>query len=129
MSVLNLGVVTTMSPGDFHIGDVQIHQHGNKNVGQQFISSGPQGDPLDKLPADAMSEFIQAVAKSLDALELSRTGLADARRTLDEIRSEAANGRPQQRRRLHQLAATLRSILEEASGHALGAVLLGTWHP
>src|ERR1700730_14460452 len=117
-----------MNPGNFHIGDVQIHQHGNKNVGQQFISGGPQGDPLAKLPDDPTSEFIRAVAKSLDALELSRTGLEDARRTLDEIRGEAAKGRPE-RRRLHQLAASLRSILEEAAGHALGAVLLGSWHP
>jgi hypothetical protein len=117
-----------MNPGDFHIGDVQINQYGNENTGQKFISGGSQGDPLDRLPDDAMSMFIKEVARSLAALELSTAGLEDARRTLDEIRGEAAKGRPE-RRRLHQLAATLRSILEEASGHALGAILLGTWHP
>ena len=117
-----------MTTGDFNIGDVQINQYGKESIGQQFISNEPQGDPLDQLPDDAMSEFIRAVAQSLTALELSRAGFEDARRTIDEIRDEAANGRPE-RRRLHQLAASLRNILEEASGHALGAILLGTWHP
>jgi hypothetical protein len=117
-----------MTTGDFHIGDVQINQFGSDSIGQQFISNEPQGDPLDRLPDDAMSEFVRAVAQSLTALELSRAGLEDARRTIDEIRGEAAKGQPE-RRRLRQLAATLRNILEEASGHALGAILLGTWHP
>jgi hypothetical protein len=117
-----------MTPGDFHIGDVQINQYGKESIGQQLISNGPHGDPLDRLPDDAMSEFIRAVAQSLAALELSRAGLEDARRTIEEIRGEAAKDRPE-RRRLHQLAAALRNILEEASGHALGAILLGTWHP
>lgn len=116
-----------MNPGDFHIGDVQINQYGNENTGQKFIS-GPRGDPLDRLPDDAMSMFIKEVARSLAALELSTAGLEDAHRTLDEIRGEAAKSRPEHRR-LHRLAAMLRSILEEASGQALGAILLGTWHP
>jgi len=117
-----------MTPGDFRIGDVQINQFGKESIGQQFISNASQGDPLDRLPDDAMSEFIRAVAQSLAALELSRVGLEDARRTIEEIRAEAAKDKPE-RGRLRQLAASLRRILEEASGHALATVLLGTWHP
>jgi len=113
-----------MNPGDFRIGSVQVNQFGDRSI----AISNTQGDPFAKLPDDAMSEFIRAVADSLDALELSRTALDNARQTLDEIRDEAAKAQPE-RRRLHQLAATLRSILEEASGHALGAILLGSWHP
>jgi hypothetical protein len=114
-----------MSSGDFRIGEVQINQFGSHSVG---IVNTSQQDPLDRLPEEAMTEFIKAVAQSLSALELSRTELENARRTLDEIRSEASAGKPEHRR-LRQLATTLRGILMEASGHALGGALLGVWHP
>jgi hypothetical protein len=116
-----------MSSGDFRIGDVQINQFGSHSVGQQFVNTG-EGDPLDRLPDEAMSQFIKAVAQSLSALELSRAELEKATRTLDEIRSEASASKPEHRR-LRQLATTLRAILTEASGHALGGALLGVWHP
>ena len=116
-----------MSSGDFRIGEVQINQFGSHSVGQQFVNTGQQ-DPLDRLPDEAMSEFIKAVAQSLSALELSRVELENARRTLDEIRNEVSAGEPGHRR-LRQLATTLRGILMEASGHALGGALLGVWHP
>lgn len=117
-----------MSSGDFRIGDVQINQYGSHSVGQQFVNTREQGDPLDRLPDEAMSQFIKAAAQSLSALELSRAELAKATRTLDEIRSEASASKPEHRR-LRQLATTLRAILTEASGHALGGALLGVWHP
>ena len=117
-----------MSSGDFRIGEVQINQFGSHSVGQQFVNTGGQGDPLDRRPDEAMSQFIKAVAQSLSALELSQVELEKASRTLDEIRSEASTSKPE-RRRLRQLATSLRVILTEASGHALGGALLGVWHP
>jgi hypothetical protein len=117
-----------MTSGDFRIGEVQINQFGPDSIGQQFVSVGEEGDPLDRLPDEAMSRFIKAVAQSLSALELSRTELEIARQTLDAIRAEASTSEPEHRR-LRQLAATLRGILIEASGHALGGALLGVWHP
>ncbi len=121
-----------MSPGDLRIGEVQINQFGSHSIGQQIVNARPEHDPLERLPDEAMSEFIRAVAQSLSALELSRAELDEVQRTLDEIRHEAASTRPQQQR-LRQLATTLRSVLIEASGHAIGggllSVLTGVWHP
>ena len=121
-----------MSPGDFRIGEVQINQYGSHSVGQQIVNASSGPDPLDRLPDDAMSEFIRRVAQSLSDLELSRAELDEAQRTLDEIRREAAAAQPEHRR-LRQLATTLRGVLTEASGHAIGGGLLGmltgVWHP
>jgi hypothetical protein len=117
-----------MTSGDFRIGDVQINQFGRDSIGQQFVNAAQPDDPLNRLPDEAMSQFIRAAAQSLSALELSRTEFESARRTLDEIRSEASAMKPEHRR-LRQLATTLRGILMEASGHALGGALLGVWHP
>ncbi|HEV2975210.1 MAG TPA: hypothetical protein VGX69_09495 [Solirubrobacteraceae bacterium] len=121
-----------MSTGDFRIGEVQINQFGRHSVGQQIVNASSEFDPLDRLPDDTMSEFIRAVAQSLSALALSRTELDEAQRTLDEIRREAASAQPEHRR-LRQLATTLRGVLTEASGHAIGGgllgVLTGVWHP
>lgn len=121
-----------MSPGNFRIGDVQINQFGSNSIGQQIMNARSASDPLDRLPDEAMSEFIRAVAQSLSTLALSHAEFDKVQRTLDEIRCEAASARPQ-RRRLRQLATTLRGVLTEASGHAIGggllSVLTGVWHP
>lgn len=120
-----------MSPGDFRIGEVQINQFGSHSVGQQIVNSS-QGDPLDRLPDEAMSEFIRSVAQSLSALTLPPAELEEVRGILAEIRQEAAVPQPKQRR-LRQLASTLREVLVEASGNAVGGALLGVltgvWHP
>lgn len=117
-----------MTAGDPSFGDVHITQFGNKNIGQQFVQGDSQDDPLDRLPSDAMSDFIRAVAQSLAALELSKTGLDDATQALEEIRAEASQPTPGYPR-LRSLAITLRRVVEETAGHVLGGVLLGSWHP
>jgi hypothetical protein len=120
-----------MSPGDFRIGEVQINQFGSHSVGQQIVNS-PRSDPLDRLPDEAMSEFIRAVAQSLSALTLPPVELEEVQGILAEIRREAAVPQPKHPR-LRQLASTLRSVLVEASGNAVGGGLLGAltgvWHP
>src|ERR1700735_3739034 len=107
-----------MSPGDFRSGDVQITQFGSHNVGQQIVNSS-RSDPLDRLPDEAMSEFIRAVAQSLSALTLPPPDLEEVQSLLAEIREEAAAPQPKHRR-LRQLATTLRGVLIEASGNAAG---------
>jgi hypothetical protein len=120
-----------MSSGDFRIGEVKINQFGSHSVGQQIVHSS-RSDPLDRLPDEAMSEFIRAVAQSLSALTLPPAGLEEIQDILAEIRREAAAPQPKHRR-LRQLASTLRAVLVEASGSAVGGGLLGAltgvWHP
>jgi hypothetical protein len=120
-----------MNPGDFRVGEVQINQFGSHSVGQQIVNSS-QGDPLDRLPDEAMSEFIRAVAQSLSALTLPPPELDEVRDILAQIRQEAAEPKLQHVR-LRQLASALRAVLVEASGHAVGGgllgVLTGAWHP
>lgn len=120
-----------MSPGNFRIGEVQINQFGSHSVGQQNVNlSG--GDPLDRLPDEAMSEFIRAVAQSLSALTLPPAELEEVQGILAEIRREAAVPQPKHQR-LRQLASALRAVLVEASGQAVSGgllgVLTGVWHP
>lgn len=117
-----------MTPDQPTFGNVHITQVGDGNVGQQFNQSQQGKDPLDSLPEDAMASFIRATAESLTVLGLSAAAYAQAERALEEIRSEAAAKSPQ-RARLRQLATALRQTLEEVAGGALGAVLLGLWHP
>jgi len=120
-----------MSSGDFRIGEVKINQFGSHSVGQQIVNAS-RGDPLDRLPDEAMSEFIRAVAQSLSALTLPPVELEEVKGILAEIRREAAVPQPKHRR-LRQLASTLRTVLVEASGNAVGGgllgVLTGAWHP
>jgi hypothetical protein len=126
-----------MTKDGLRSGDVAITQVGNGNIGQQyggaisqqFKSSGGQpADPLDNLPDDTMSGFIRATAQSLTVLDLSGAALQKAQQTLDEIRIEAAERNPAHTK-LRQLASALHRIVEAAAGQALGAVLLGLWHP
>jgi hypothetical protein len=120
-----------MSSGDFRNREVEINQFGSHNVGQQIVNSSG-GDPLDQLPDEAMSEFIRAVAQSLSALTLPPAELEEIQGILAEIRREAAVPQPKHQR-LRQLASTLRAVLVDASGHAVGGgllgVLTGVWHP
>ena len=108
--------------------NARITQHGAHSVGQQSISFGassPGG--LDALPDDAMAAFIRATAQSVAALQLSAAAREQAQQTLDEIRlAAAADPEPT---RLRGLALALRRIVEEAAGNALGAAVLGLWHP
>lgn len=118
-----------MSPDEISFGGVQINQTGSGNIGQQFNSwEGRGADPLSNLPDDAMARFIRATAESLAVLGLSPAAYSQAGQTLEELRVEAAEGRPAQKR-LHQLASTLHRVVEEAAGSALGAAVLGLWHP
>ena len=117
-----------MSPDKISFGGVQINQTGSGNIGQQFNSRGSEADPLSNLPDDAMARFIRATAESLAVLGLSPAAYSQAGQTLEELRVEAAEGHPAQKR-LHQLAATLHRVLEEAAGSALGAAVLSLWHP
>lgn len=108
--------------------NARITQLGDHSVGQQSISFGAsQQGALDALPDDAMAAFIRATAQSVAALQLSAAALEQAQQTLDEIRLEAAAG--PEPKRLRGLALGLRRIVEEAAGNALGAAVLGLWHP
>lgn len=107
-----------------------IIQQGDGNTANQVNrSSGRLSDPV--ADHEAMVKFLKATAGSLAALELPTTAQAEAVRTLDAIEAthDAGPDDTSSRTRRRELAASLWRIVEGAAGSAIGAALLGLWHP
>jgi MoxR-like ATPase len=104
-----------------------IIQQGDGNRAHQV--NGPVGR-LDDPVADreSMITFLDAATGSLAALELSSEARAEALRTVEKLAAEDGDDGPARDRR-RALAASLWRIVEGAAGSALGAALVGLWHP
>jgi hypothetical protein len=104
-----------------------IVQQGDGNTANQINGSvGRLHDPVADY--EAMTKFVKAAAGSLAALDLPPAVHGDATRMLEAMGSDAVDDAPGRARR-REMAAALRRIVEGAAGSALGAALLGIWHP
>jgi hypothetical protein len=104
-----------------------IIQQGDGNTAQQVNGPAvPLGDPV--ADREAMAKFIAAASGALAALDLSPEAREEAERAVAAMGEEAADDTlAQERRRV--AAAALWRVVEGAAGNALGAALLGLWHP
>lgn len=104
-----------------------IIQQGDGNAAYQVNGSMSRvEDPVADLAA--MVKFVDAAAGSLAALDLSPDTREQAVRAVAALQAEEADDGPARERR-REVAASLWRIVEGAAGSALGAALLGIWHP